>query len=80
MSASTLEATRPSTPPSEKIASTTTRTRRLPNRSPHRPASGEATAVLVRKTDTIQAIASGSAPRSRWIAGSAGTIIICVVE
>src|SRR5918992_632037 len=66
--------------PTATIASTATRTRRLPSMSPSRPAIGVATAELSRKAVTVQLAASGEASSERWIAGRAGITSDCINE
>ena len=69
-----------SSAPAVTIASTPTNTRRLPYRSPRRPAIGVATAELSRNPVTVQLVWSADAPSARWIAGSAGITSDCISE
>ena len=49
----------------------------LPYMSPSRPSSGVEMLDVSRKAVRSQVEASGEAPNSCWIAGSAGMIIVC---
>ena len=63
--------------PNAKTASAASSTFSLPYMSPSRPSSGVQTLDVNRKTVSSHVTASCEAPRSCWIAGSAGMIIVC---
>ena len=68
----------PTSEPIPNTTSTASSTRSFPNMSPSRPTIGVAIEAVSRKTVSTQVTAVAEAPRSFWIAGSAGTTIVCV--
>ena len=62
--------------PSANTPSTASSTFSLPYMSPRRPSSGVQTLDVSRNAVSSQVAASGEAPTSCWIAGSAGMIIV----
>jgi hypothetical protein len=62
--------------PKANTPSTASSTFSLPYMSPSRPRSGVQTLEVRRKAVSSHVTASGDAPTSCWIAGSAGMIIV----